>query len=99
MDNFYSIQVIVKNRDGIHARPSMLIVEAANKFSSEIFIQKEELRINGKSILGLLTLAASYGTELMVEARGKDAGEAAKTIGNLLSKEFNFAKGQTKQDE
>lgn len=95
MSNRYSIQVIVKNRDGIHARPSMIIVETANQFTSEIKIKKEEFVINGKSILGLLTLAASYGTELEVEAEGDDAEEAAKTIGNLLSKEFNFTKDKS----
>ncbi len=94
MENSFLVKVIVKNHDGIHARPSMQIIEVANQFVSDIYIQKGDLKVNGKSILDLLTLAASYGTELTIEAIGEDSEAAAKTIGNLLSKEFNFLKKQ-----
>lgn len=94
MDNAFSKQVKVTNKDGIHARPSVKIVEVANKFESEIFISKDGLRVNGKSILEILTLAACYGSQLTVEGIGKDAQEAVEAITNLLGTEFHFPQSE-----
>jgi len=89
-EKHFSTRVTVQNKDGIHARPSVRIVEIANNFQSDIYIQKGDLKINGKSILDLLTLAASYGTLLTVEAFGDDAKEAVQAVSSFLSQEYNF---------
>lgn len=83
---------VVKNPDGIHARPSALIVKKANQFKSEITLRKvgggEEA--NAKSIMDLMQLAAFMGDELIVKAKGKDAKEAVEAIIDLILTEFNF---------
>ncbi|MDH5680518.1 MAG: HPr family phosphocarrier protein [Spirochaetota bacterium] len=99
MSNHYIKKIKVRNRDGIHARPSVKVVELANEFSSDIYIVKDDLRVNGKSILEVLTLAASYGTELTVEAVGDDAEEAANEVGVMLSTEFEFPHQDTSTSE
>lgn len=99
MSNHFSKNITVKNRDGIHARPSVAIVEVANQFSSDIYLQKPNRpKVNGKSILDILTLAACYGTDIIVEATGDDAQEAVETIVNLISKEFNFPRKLTAKE-
>ncbi len=90
MNKHFSKKIKVVNRDGIHARPSVKIVETANQFSSKIYIIKDDMKVDGKSILEILTLAASFGSELVVEADGKDAEEAVESISRLLSTEFHF---------
>ena len=60
--------VIVKNRAGIHARPAALIAQTANKFSSEVLIEKDDTVINAKSIMGVITMAAGYQTALTIRA-------------------------------
>ena len=69
-------EVVIKNRAGIHARPAALIVQTANQFDSQISFEKEKDRINGKSIMGIITLGASYNTKLKVIAEGEDEAEA-----------------------
>ena len=95
MSNHYSKNIKVRNRDGIHARPSVKVVELANEFPCDIFIIKDDLKVNGKSILEVLTLAASYGTELTVEAIGKDAEKAVNEVATMLSTEFEFPNQDT----
>lgn len=95
---------IVKNPDGIHARPSAIIVKKANEFNSNITIKKlneeESEPAEANSIMDLMQLAAFTGDELLVEAEGDDAEESAKAIVELLETEFNFrAKDKEKQDE
>ncbi len=80
--------VTVKNRAGIHARPAALIVKTANQFSSSLYIEKENMRINGKSIMGIITLGASYKTELKIITDGKDEQEAASAIEQLFLNRF-----------
>jgi len=82
--------VVVKNKAGIHARPSATIVKTANQFSSDIVISKGDTEANARDIMSVLTLGASCGTELTVTAEGEDAEEALNTICDLLGKEFNF---------
>ena len=80
--------VKVKNRAGIHARPAMVIVQATLKFTSNIYLEKNEYRVNAKSIMGVITLAAAYGTELTIIAEGEDEKEALAAMINLF--DINF---------
>ena len=80
--------VVVANRLGLHARAAARFVHAANAFQSRISVAKDGTRVNGKSILGLLTLAASKGTRLKLFAEGSDAAEALDQLGNLVRGRF-----------
>ncbi len=80
--------VKVQNRAGIHARPAAIIVQKANEFTSEIFLEKESAKINAKSVIGLLTMAASYGTELKLICDGSDEEEALSSIVALFDNKF-----------
>lgn len=80
--------VTVRNRAGIHARPAALIAQTANKFTSEITIEKDSTVINAKSIMGVITMAAGYNTTLLVKATGDDEKEAVEAIYNLFENKF-----------
>jgi phosphocarrier protein HPr len=80
--------VVIMNRAGIHARPAALIVQTANKFASDIFFEKEDIRINGKSIMGIITLGAGYKTSLQVIVDGQDEEEALDAIVRLFETRF-----------
>ncbi|HNV19540.1 MAG TPA: HPr family phosphocarrier protein [Rectinema sp.] len=79
----------MKNRAGIHARPSALIAQTAIKFASRIYLEKEGNRINAKSIMGIITLAASFGTKIKIIADGPDEQDAVKAIAELFESGFN----------
>lgn len=78
----------VRNRAGIHARPAALIAQTANKFASEILIEKDSTTINAKSIMGVITMAAGYNTVLTLKAEGSDAQAAVDAIYNLFENKF-----------
>jgi len=80
--------VTVTNRAGIHARPSALLVQTTKNFSSNIYIEKGMDRINAKSIMGIITLGASYGTELKIIAEGEDEKTAVETLVKLFESKF-----------
>jgi len=80
--------VTVTNRAGIHARPSALLVQTTKNFSSNIYIEKGMDRINAKSIMGIITLGASYGTELRIIAEGEDEVTAVETLVKLFESKF-----------
>ena len=80
--------VTVRNRAGIHARPAALIAQTANKFSSEITIEKDSTVIIAKSIMGVITMAAGYNTELIVKAVGSDEEAAVEAIFSLFENKF-----------
>jgi len=82
------IDVTIKNRAGIHARPAALIVQTAIKFSSRIFLEKNGNKINAKSIMGIITLGASFGTPIRILADGADEEEAAAAIERLFESRF-----------
>ncbi len=82
--------VTVKNRAGIHARPAALIVKTANQYASDFFIEKGSMRVNGKSIMGIITLGASYRTELKIVTDGADEQEAAEAIEQLFVNRFEI---------
>jgi catabolite repression HPr-like protein len=79
--------VVVKLKTGLHARPAALFVQEANKFSSEIFVIKNEKKVNAKSIMGIMSLAISSGTEISIKADGSDAENAVASLVKLVSNE------------
>jgi phosphocarrier protein len=81
-------QVTIDNRLGLHARAAAKVVHMANKFRSEIFIATDEEQVNAKSILGLLTLAATKGTQISVRAEGEDEAAAVAAVVELLLNRF-----------
>jgi len=80
--------VIIVNRAGIHARPAAVLVQSAKDFISNIYFEKGSDRINAKSIMGILTLAATYGTELKIIAEGEDEEQAVEAIVRLFESKF-----------
>ena len=78
-------KIIVKNKLGLHARPAALFVQAANKFDSRIIVEKDNERVNGKSIMGILTLGAERGSSIIIEAEGQDAQKAISELERLVS--------------
>ncbi|MCP4649874.1 MAG: HPr family phosphocarrier protein [PVC group bacterium] len=76
--------VVIKNKTGLHARPAAVFVQVANKFDSEISVQKGKQKINGKSIMGVLMLAAGQGQEVIIVADGPDAEIAVKELEKIL---------------
>lgn len=81
-------EIVIKNRAGIHARPAALLVKTANEFSSEIFIEKDGEKINAKSIMGILTLGATYNSVLKISAEGSDEEKAVEAIATLFENKF-----------
>jgi catabolite repression HPr-like protein len=79
--------VVVKLRTGLHARPAALFVQEANKFSSEVFVEKDEKKVNAKSIMGIMSLAISSGTEVIISAEGADSEQAVNALAVLVGKE------------
>jgi len=78
----------IKNRLGLHARAAALLVKTANKFASEVTIEKDGLEVNGKSIMGILMLAASKGTKITLKVEGRDSVLALQTLGRLIENKF-----------
>jgi phosphocarrier protein len=81
-------QIKVCNESGMHARPSASFVKVAQKFKSDIFVEKNGDRVNGKSIMGLMMLAAQNGSTLNVTAIGPDAKPALDALENLVTHDF-----------
>ncbi len=79
----------VKNRLGLHARAAALLVQTVSRFSSEVKISKDGQVVDGRSIIGLLTLGAAKGSRVRVEAKGNDAEESLKAIEELFGKRFD----------
>ena len=87
-DSVVSKDVVVQNQLGLHARPASMFVKTATKFASEIMVKKEDESVNGKSIMGLMMLAASHGTTLTVTAEGSDATDAVNELEDLVNRNF-----------
>ena len=81
-------EVIVTNRAGLHTRPASMIVRTAAKFDSEFFIKKDGYEINGKSIIGVMTLAAEQGSTVLLILEGTDEKEASEALADLFSSGF-----------
>ena len=76
------------NKLGLHARASALFVKTASRFSSEIKLAREGIEVNGKSIMGIMMLAAAKGTRVVLTAEGQDEAEAVETMGRLINDKF-----------
>jgi len=79
----------VRNKMGLHARPAALIVQTANRFPCEVTLVKDGQPVNGKSIMGVLMLAAAMGTTITVKTEGEEARACADAIADLFQKGFN----------
>jgi phosphocarrier protein len=80
--------LIIQNRLGLHARPSAMFVKTCNRFKCEIWVEKDGERVNGKSIMGLMMLAAGQGSRLKVSCEGVDETVAMEEIERLLERKF-----------
>lgn len=83
-----SKDVKILNRAGIHARPAALIVQTASQFEAKIYLEKDSEQINAKSIMGIITLGASYQTPITITAEGSDEEEAVEAMANLFESRF-----------
>ena len=83
-----SKKFIIGNKLGLHARPAAMFVKLANTFTSEIWVKLDDDEVNGKSIMGLMMLAAPAGSELEVSAEGQDCNKAVDDLGELIEGEF-----------
>lgn len=78
----------IKNNLGLHARAAAAFVKVSNRFQSEIFVRKDDTQVNGKSIMGVLMLAASKGTAVEIIAEGADSRDAMEALENLIEQKF-----------
>lgn len=83
------VNVKIENQMGLHARPAALLVKTAAKYKSDIFIRRDSQMVNGKSIMGVMMLAAEKGAELVISANGEDEKEALKALKELFEMKFN----------
>jgi phosphocarrier protein HPr len=81
-------RVRIVNKNGLHARPAAEIVKVASKFQSDITMVRDDLEVNAKSIMGVMMLAAEFGSELLVRANGPDADAAVAAIAELVANKF-----------
>jgi len=84
-------ELLVQNKMGIHARPAAMIVRVTNKFKAEVLVEKDEEQVNGKSIMGLMMLAAAKGTKVKFIATGDDAPTMLTELEALFAKKFDEA--------
>ena len=82
-------ELVVTNKLGIHARPAAMFVKTANRFDCDIFVEKDGEKVNGKSIMGLMMLAAGPGSRLMLSAEGADAARAVVELEALVQRKFD----------
>ncbi|GAB6392232.1 MAG: phosphocarrier protein HPr [Treponematales bacterium] len=80
--------ITITNRAGIHARPAAMLVQAAKDFKSSIYLEKDGDKINGKSIMGVLTLGAVYGARITISAEGEDEKEAVAALVKVFESKF-----------
>lgn len=81
-------ELVVQNKMGIHARPAAMIVRITNKFKAEVFVENKDEQVNGKSIMGLMMLAAAKGECIKIITDGADADQAMAALGSLVNNGF-----------
>ena len=81
-----SVQIV--NKHGLHARPAAEIVKAASRYQSDVMISRDDLEVNGKSIMGVMMLAAEYGATITIRATGTDADDALDAIAAVVANRF-----------
>ncbi len=86
-----TLELTVSNKMGIHARPAAMIVRVANKYAADVMVEKDGEQVNGKSIMGLMMLAAGYGSRLRFIASGPDAEELLREMERLFERKFEEA--------
>lgn len=82
-------EVVINNQVGLHARPATFFIQKANEFKSSIWIEKEDRRVNAKSLLGVLSLGIVKGTAVNLIADGNDENEAISTLSELIASDFS----------
>ena len=82
-------EITIINRLGLHARPAAMFVRISSRYRSEVWVEKEGEQINGKSIMGLMMLAAGQGSKLTIRCEGPDADKAMEELEELIRKKFN----------
>ncbi len=87
--NTHVKELLVQNKMGIHARPAAMIVRVTNRFKSDVLVEKDEEQVNGKSIMGLMMLAAGRGSKVKFIATGDDAPQMLAEIEQLFAKRFD----------
>ncbi len=80
--------VVIQNKYGLHARPAAEFVKKAHQFRCEVWVRKDELEVNGKSIMGMMMLAAERGAEIVIRASGEDADVAVDVLVELVISRF-----------
>ena len=86
---FLTKELTIANKSGIHARPAAMFVKIANRFGSDIFVEKDGEKINGKSIMGLMMLAAGPGSKVTLHVKGADASDAIAELEELVKRKFD----------
>ena len=84
----YSQEAVVNNQVGLHARPATFFIQKANEFKSSIWVEKEERKVNAKSLLGVLSLGITKGTSILITAEGPDEEEAVNALCDLIASNF-----------
>lgn len=82
-------EVVILNRYGLHARPAAMFVKTSNRFKADVWVEKDGEEVNGKSIMGLMMLAAGHGSKLRISAAGSDAEKFLHEIEELVAKRFH----------
>ena len=82
-------EITIMNRLGLHARPSAMFVKTAGRFRAEVWVEKDGERVNGKSIMGLMMLAAGQGSKLLISCEGADADKALAEIEAVVLRKFD----------
>ena len=80
--------VRIVNKNGLHARPAAEIVKLASRYQSDITLVRDDLEVNGKSIMGVMMLAAEFGSSLVLRAAGPDAEQAVSALSDLIARKF-----------
>lgn len=81
--------MVIRNRMGLHARPAAMFVQEAAKFKSQVYVVKDGLQVNGKSVMGLMLLAAESGSKLTIKADGPDEDQAIAALEKLFERRFD----------
>jgi phosphocarrier protein HPr len=84
----HATEVQIVNKYGLHARPAAEFVKLANRFRAEVWIRKDEVEVSGKSIMGVMMLAAEFGSMVNIRAQGDDAADAVNALAELVSNRF-----------
>ena len=84
----FSKEVVVQNQVGIHARPATFFIQKANEFKSSIWVEKDERKVNAKSLLGVLSLGITKGTSIHILADGMDENDAVEALVRLIASNF-----------